>query len=243
MKSLFILIVTISAIFAAPASDSSTSSDSSEDNSLSKYVPGYTLTLSEWLNEVNNTRIGDWEPISTYLNNIDFNCINDELKVSENGDKILNVAQMATLGMIGITKCQKDKSELEVIDEYLQTAMDLYQLVLLAYDRSCFIKELQKIEPSSKLVENFDENEDQCADAVDFERISKKKAGITRYAGDISSFTCDNIELEEVIKFELKLVIIASESDEELKKSEVEKLKSTLKQKADAVFECVLSKL
>ena len=251
-KALLIFAVITTAL-AAPHSSHSDSSNSNETDSNSseeaQFTPSTKLPLKKWFEELNkqieasSIRSG----ISKFTKNVDQNCVKDKIKMTENGNKKVNLAQAVVSIGIGYLKCY-DKSENAAIIEGINDFLELYESTNFFKYGDCYLNELKKLEPTSKLVENFDVNgmeltEEECSRHLGEDTYQAMMKNLEEYTGDLATFTCGNFKADDFKLFGMKLVILSFEKNDELKEAEIEKLRETVGSKLNNIFDCVMQNM
>lgn len=208
----------------------------------------FNRTMSDWLATFNRTGIYNLEWISVYMEDVNMDCVTRELKVSENGDKVLNLPKMVILGLISLIRCQNNENIMETIKSTLRTVINSYKTPRFNVTKDCYIGELKKIDPNSLLVENFDEQvmintEMKCDKEIDDKGFEQIISNSEIYIGSLASFTCGTLQQSDIKKLGMTAIVLAFEKSKELEDSEVGKLGIFLKEKIDKLFECFMKNM
>jgi len=243
----------VSTSLAAPLIDDTHSSNSNETDSYSdeqdQFTPTTRKPLKLWFEEFNKNiatapiRSG----ISKFSRNTDKNCVEQKIKMSENGNKMMNFAQAVVSVGIGYLKCY-GKTENAAIIEAINDFLKLYEDTNFDKYGDCYLNTLKKLEPTSKLVENFDADqmeltEVECNDHLGENSYDDWMRNLEEYTGNLETFTCGNLKTIDFKIIGMKFVILSHEKNEELKESEVEKLREIIGTKLNNIFDCVVENM
>lgn len=256
MKLIFIKVILIlgivSTILAAPLIDDSHSNSNETDShsdEQDQFTPTTKKPLKVWFEEFNKNieaapvRSG----ISKFSINTDKNCVEQKIKMSENGNKIMNFAQAVVSVGIGYLKCY-GRTENAAISEAINDFLKLYEDTNFDKYGDCYLNTLKKLEPTSKLVEHFDADQMELTKLECDEHLGENSyddwmRNLEEYTGNLETFTCGNFKTIDFKITGMKFVILSHEKNEELKESEVEKLREIVGIKLNNIFECVIENL
>jgi hypothetical protein len=167
--------------------------------------------------------------------------------MSENGEKQVTFAQAFVSVGIGHLKCY-EKSKDTAITEGINDIMEFYANA--GYERvtDCFKKALKELEPTSKLVGNFDESKmeltaEECIESLGIKTYENMKSDLAANLAEVSEFTCGNFKLDDIRIFMMKLIILSHEKDGELKELELQLLRENFGTKLNKIFDCVMKNL
>jgi len=212
--------------------------------------PPIRMTLNQLFEDFlnNSSQINIIQELHNFSSIQNFDCIKEKLKLSETGDKELSSIETQFLLAKAAIECS-NRSESEFLKIHLNKFSELLSSTLEHDDIQCTKFALQKLDPNSKFLENFDENSmtDEKQEACE-ERVSRDKSGLQKDLNiikieDISKFTCINLNVDTIYKYMSKFTLIAVESDEQLKDSEMDKLIEAIVKKSDEIFECRINNL
>lgn len=208
------------------------------------------LTLNQLFEELSNnsSQIKIIQKLQNFSSIQNFDCIKDKLKLSETGEKELSNIETKFLLAKAATACL-DQSENEFLKIHLNKFLEIFASSLDHDDIQCTKFALRKLNQDSKFVENFDENsmtdekQEECE-----ERVTRDKSGLQKDLNkikieDISKFTCISLNADTIYKYMCTFTLVAVESDEQLKDSEMDKLIDAIVKKSDEIFECRINNL
>lgn len=177
------------------------------------------------------------------FDNINLNCFKDQLNLSENGEIVLLEVEAGIIIGSAMSKCIK-------IDKYdfTNTLLDygINEYDRTEHDVSCLKYFLQTLEPESKFAKNSIVNEDleqQCSfyPTILMYPFTTFLNKYKHLAGDLKDITCGVLSDKDVQIFSYKAVLIVTEKDMELKKSESEDLFAAVTEKLHKLVDCILS--
>lgn len=182
--------------------------------------------------------------ISKFSRNTDKNCVEQKVKMSENGNKMMNFAQAVVSVGIAYLKCY-GKTEKTAIIEAINDFLKLYEDTNFDKYGDCYLNTLKKLEPTSKLVEDFDANqmeltEEECDEHLGESSYDDWMRNLEEFTGNLETFTCGNLKTIDFKIVGMKFVILSHEKNEELKDLEVKKLQDIFGNKLNNIFECVM---
>jgi len=179
------------------------------------------------------------------FDSIDFNCVKEQLNLTENGEIILLEVESGIIIGSAMSKCIK----IEKYD-FTNTLLDygINEYDKTEDDVTCSKFYLQKFEPESKLVKNFlinDEIEEWCL-LIPIIQIYPFTTYVYKYEhfiGDLKDTTCDVLSDDDVRIFSDKAVLVATEKDMELRKSETKELFAAATAKLHKLADCILNRV
>jgi len=254
MKLIILKVILIlgaaSTILAAPQDSQGHSTSSNEtDSQPSEDDPFPRQTLEFWFDFLNMKLASATEEsgISKYTRNVDQNCVQQKLKMSVNGNKKVTFAQAVVSIAIGYLKCY-GKTENTAIIEATNEIMGLYDDIDVDKFGECYLNEIKQLEPTAKLVENFDASQmkltaEECGKHLGDKYFEDSMSELKFYVPDLSAFTCGNFKTDDLKIFFSKLIILVHEKKEDVKESELEKLRENIATKLFRIFDCVLENL
>ena len=134
---------------------------------------------------------------------------------------------------------------MEFVDNFLKFAIEDEQKTETYVN--CAMIKLKKLDSTSKLARNVinDQNsEERCkyysTVIYPYSNIIER---FKRSVGALNETTCGSLSDAEIDLFTVKTLLIAVEKDEELKKSEAEKVFAVLTEKLHKLADCVLKRL
>lgn len=237
MKIVLFGLAIISAISAAPIDDTSEKL-TLESSSIMRALLEQNKPMAEWINF--------FSALVQSKYSLSVTCINQELKVPVNSNKLLKFSQMGSLFGVVLLRCQNGVTEMEAYNEKIKSISDLVSSEEPNTTHDCYKRELKKIEPISKLVENFDENnmnktQEECDKIV--ASLEKSLPQVEKILNILEGSTCESVNPEIIMILLYKIYILGHLKDEELKKSEIENLAKVIKKRYDYVFDCFMNTL
>ncbi|KAG5666613.1 hypothetical protein PVAND_014629 [Polypedilum vanderplanki] len=195
-------------------------------------------TFNEWRAEYLELTTSSIHP-----RNIDEDCVEKNLNFAENGHKKMSRYRgIDTIGL-GYDMCT------EGIQETWETAIwFLAQAINDEFENKvdCFKKELKRIEPNGKIVEDFDPDsmtisDDECTAAIESESFQKFLSQILGNI-DIKKDACDKITQDEVRAFGCRMVVLKHGNlpDPDIARVNSAKLIFGIQKK---VFDCQIEKI
>jgi hypothetical protein len=171
-------------------------------------------------------------------------CLNQKLKTSENGEKIVNeeIAMIAVASTLPLC----------VFDGVINNAiLTLAETVGNRFSGrgECLKSELRKHEPDATILEDFDSSSMEwtrfeCEEAIKMDHLDRSLDGVEENYGKIAEITCGSVTRNEIRKTILKLPILKfGNLRVELKNSEIERLKDWVKAKAKVISECMVREI
>lgn len=170
----------------------------------------------------------------------DIACAKNFLKVPES-DKIIINDEEDMVFIIGVLlKC----SDEDIAFKFIFTEHIRPKLGKLL---NCFEWHLQRLEPDSKLIENVTFSDMQveiCKEETPIDDLKKMEQGFVEILGPLNEFSCGAVTgVDDYVKFIAKGVIIKfGNRSEELKMTEMEKLKENLKDITFTTVDCIFSR-
>lgn len=218
--------------------------------SFTAYLANYTLSyyfkkLSQKAdtNSDNNLKTS-LKKLTKLIDNVDNTCTKQELGLEENGNQTLLPVESTILIASAMSKCIKidhfDFSNLFLdfaIQDYYKSSESIY----------CTQYHLQKLEPESKLarISKFtDEFKLKCLfyGRVNIHSFSDTINSLEKSVGNLDG-TCAEVSDEFRTLVSYKALLLASEQNEELKRSEMKNLFDNVTNKLHIIANCILSKV
>lgn len=208
------------------------------------------LTLNQIYNELreNSSKGGLIQGLLKFTKVQNYDCIKEKLKISQVGQKEIPSIEAQFLTSKAIIACS-GHSENELLKSILSQFSKNHQIQMTDEDLLCTKFILQKLDPSSKFVENFNQNVMTAADKESCkERVRTDRSGLDeelRKIGneEFSTFTCERLNSDEIYKYMCTFGLITDEIDTELKDSEMDILVEDAVKKIEEIFECRMNKL
>ena len=192
------------------------------------------------IDESRNKQDGD-DLVENISKNIDMDCVKNLFKWPQNEKMLVNEIEQIVFTVAASLKCSdEEKAFQHVLDDNVHSNLQ---------DILTYLKwQLQRIEPASKLVENFEINK---ADLKKYkkkiffaEALAQFQENLEKKIGPLSKFSCGAItDADDYLKFVSKGAIIKYDDiSEELKETEMEKLKEYLKEITFNTFDCIIKR-
>jgi hypothetical protein len=186
-----------------------------------------------------------------YINKIDFDCAKEMLNLTQNGHKMVNEVQGIITAVASYVKCLKTNDE-ETVDFATKLVTEEYRLKdgePSEFDiqfNICYKLKLQELEPTSKLLDNFDGNTipsdvtELCGIISIDELADHTIKPIEDQIGPLETGTCGSVDQNLVANFLIKFNLIHAEKRTDVKKEETQKMVDLFRSKIIATSDCVL---
>ena len=183
------------------------------------------------------------ETENIFERDFDVDCVKNFFKLPQNSKMIVKGAEEGILIVASAMKCSDGDKVFEMMfNDYTHKGMEK-QLTCLKWH-------LKQHEPSSRLVENFEINDEEvmkCEEKFPFyKEISKIQKSIESLLGPLNVYTCGAVSENggnDFLTFISKGSIIKyGNITEELKKSEKEKLKQYFKDVSIRTVNCIIKR-
>jgi len=174
------------------------------------------------------------------LHQTNYDCITETLKLSENGDKLMDTRLADDYVLTAILKCYSD----EGLKEFIEFSFDTLVHNLDKTDNlRCNKVMLQKMDPTSKLIENFDKditNEEvmACDTLIPAKEYNFVKTCVFSRGADNACY-----EESEIKKSYHLALVMAAESNEEIIKAETSRYVDNLYSKFSRFVSCSMKSL
>lgn len=210
-------------------------------------VPSETITsgtLNLFIKISKNFIRNAFDDENIYEKSVNDACLNESLKLSVNGDRIVSKGQGYMLFSGALEKCLTISKEqawnlfMDYLVGYFETITEDDKFPL-----ACFQWKLQQLEPTSKLIEGFagHVDMDECTSIIDGPITLRNIKELEQGLGKLETFTCNAVNVDEVKKMFVKLALItARRDDDDMRKAEIESYKNNLKDKFERTYKCVL---
>lgn len=176
------------------------------------------------------------------MKDFDKNCIKNYLNISENGRLVVDNTEQIIISTAAILKCSKNQ------DEYIKYLLNIEFAGQRNNDIDCVKRALQKLDPTSILIQNFTSNLNEteikkCKNKIpDFTATDKK---LQRDIGGLNFFTCGAItKAEELFTIAFKVVLLVlDELDSIVKETETNKIIEISKPLILATADCIMNRI
>jgi len=202
------------------------------------------LTLDEWYKAVQakHPKVAQGEPFFNQLNEINNNkwCINDAIKIYNNKQKVLNFAEAMILIYGAGMNCFSENSKDQTWKRLIKSLVNHYSENMIG-DKKCFMLELEKFQPRSPVLLNFNsEGMDAaaCEEIVDNSGFSAHIRDMESKFGSLNELTCGAVSEESLKKFLLTVVVLSSK-----KVQDYTNLVNEAKQMLDDAYTCVKQRM
>jgi len=172
----------------------------------------------------------------------DMDCIKNFFNLPQNSKMMVNQFDSMIFYVATGMKCSDE-------DIFFETHLGLYDHISSWIKLSCVQLVLQQLEPTSKLVENFNISEadrQECKEILLADTFEKAQQEFESKLGPLNAYTCGAISENggnDFLTFLAKSALIKiGNITEELKKSEKEKLKEYLKDVSIKAVNCVVKR-
>ena len=186
-----------------------------------------------------NSRKNSQQERDDIAENIDMDCVKNLLKLPQNNKMLVNQLEETVFKAASYLKCSDEK---KIFNEY----SNIFVHNGMKKQLTCLIWHLQRLEPTSKLVENFEITEDgikECDKNFPIEEIESEIGGVTTTLGPLSAFTCGAVTdnwVNDFLRFVSKGSIIKyGDINEELKQAETKKLMEYFKEITFGTANCI----
>ncbi|KAL7012511.1 hypothetical protein ACKWTF_014896 [Chironomus riparius] len=170
---------------------------------------------------------------------INHNCVKEKLNLPENGEKSLLKIESKVLLALAKSKCIKSDL-IEFLEIFLKILVPNY--FNTEENVVCIKLELQKLEPTSKLVENFTNNGTECSTYNNIHPFGIYRWDYEMTVGLLNETTCGVLTEDIVNVIDYKTFLVANEINEELKRSEIQELFAMATEKLQELADCILKK-
>lgn len=172
----------------------------------------------------------------------DMNCFKNYLKLPQNEKMIINDLEEFVLTYGGIFKCSSGGDK--AIDNLLSK---VFVEPSMKRHLHCFKWQLKQLEPQSKLIENAiisADEPDDCKREFSFEDVEAWQIEFEKKLGPLEIFSCGVVTgANDLAKFLSKTVLIEfGEINEDIKKSEKQKLGDYLKDITLSTVNCMINR-
>lgn len=171
---------------------------------------------------------------------INLTCIKETLQLDKIGGKIINKNLTKWILAMASFQCMSNDEKNEFLTLFITNGFKIYDHE--AGGHRCSKVLLQKIDPASKMIENFDEDvEDVEVELCEQLLISEALDSIVEdYVGDFDAPDCVQLIRQHQKSFMVVFLNLAVEEDLEVMKSEMEKYVEVMKTNIADVFDCII---
>lgn len=181
-------------------------------------------------------------PSSKYTEKINYECIGEKLNLMENGEKLVTIHEGQIIILSAYLKCFDD-DEVEFLN---------FIIIQLGINKDadfvdCAKLKLQKIEPDSNLLKNFDTKSFNSSMIAFCEYLNKDESFNVIFSkseqvlGPLDKFTCGAISKLDVIKFIINIQVVPFETREEVRILKMKEMIDILKTKVIKTADCILT--
>ena len=195
--------------------------------------------------------VSDSKPYGKYINKIDFECAKESLNLTQNGHKMVNEVQGIITAVAAYVKCLKTNEE-ETLDFATKLVIKEYGIKeepsdFNSYVNICYKLKLQEIEPTSKLLDNFnalsEEQTDFCKIVSIDELADHTIKPIEDQIGPLDTATCGSVDRNLVANFLIKFNLIPAEKRPEVRKEETQEMIDLFRTKITATSDCIIKNI
>ena len=173
---------------------------------------------------------------------LDIDCVKDFFKLPQNRNMMINQIEEVFFPIAAAMQCyEEDKVFGKIFDSYIHDG--------LKKRFNCVNWHLKQLEPTSKLIENFEISDvdlKECKERLPINELVGIQNKIESTFGPLNIYTCgavSEIAANDLLKFVGKGAVIKfGDISEELKKSEKEKLKNYFKDLTIRTANCVMTR-
>lgn len=194
--------------------------------------------LLEKINEAKNKH--DGSSLEEIMKTIDVDCAKSFFKLPQNQKMIVGEYEGHVLNTGVALKCSEDENIFDLVTEkYFPNGM--------SNKLTCYKWHLKQNEPESKLIKNFSPSDDdviKCKENLSLKNIQQFRTMIEHYVGSLEEFTCGAVmdALDFINFFEKGGIILYDNITDDLRKSELEKLKEYFKDKVFKTVDCIMKR-
>jgi hypothetical protein len=189
-------------------------------------------------------RLFDQAPVDElFQKSLNLTCIKDALKLDKIGGKTINENLTKWILAMASFQCMTNVQKTEFLQLFITNGFKVYDHE--AGGHRCSKVLLHKTDPTSKMIENFDEDVDDVevelceqlliSDALD--------SIVDDYVGDFRAPDCKQMIKERQKKFMVVFLNLAVEDDHEVMENEMRRYVEVIKMDIAEVFECLMDKL
>jgi hypothetical protein len=173
--------------------------------------------------------------------NVDSDCLNEKLKITENGDKKMTSFEAIFLITSTASYC------VDNLDTSIDRLLSILSHGFQTEQPDCFRQLLKTVEPDASILGDFENYAGDCEDVKNI-KMGVVDGVIERFEEDIEKsvedFTCGAVTKSEYEKIILKLPIMKFGGlNEENLEAEKVKIRATIGEKMKEVSKCLLGKL
>jgi len=172
-------------------------------------------TLNNWYNEVKGKIIETPQNSSfyQYTSQLNYECIEKEIKLSEIGEQELNFAEAMFLLYGSGIKCLDLNKQNDVWVLMVDSLINFYSETVNINKQDCFKMELKNIDPYSSILYGFDEHNmaidrETCKTLVDINGLDSHITDVENAYGNLSTLTNGIIHRNDMKKYLLLFVVL-----------------------------------
>jgi len=205
-----------------------------------------SLSLRQAFGKISEVTAGLFDQHSVdelFQKSLNLTCIKEALKLDNIGRKIINKNLTKWILAMASFHCMSNDQKTEFLTLSITNGFKIYDHE--AGGHRCSKVMLHKIDPTSKMIENFDEDVDDVeVELCEQLLISEALDSIVEdYVGDFNAPDCVQLIREHQKSFMVVFLNLAAEEDLEVMKSEMSRYVDVIKVDIAAVYECLMNKL
>ena len=184
-------------------------------------------------------------PHMKFIQHTDLDCVKDFLKLPQNGEILAKSNEDFFISSTAIIKCLGDHG-----DEYIKTLIALMAINELKDQLDCAKIKLQQIEPTSKLIDNFNRNlndaeHEACEKLLNEETMKDYQTQQEQDMGPVDEFSCGAMTgVNDYVKIVTKTAIInRGDCSDDVKDAELKNLIEYVKTISFKTTECIFNRL
>ncbi|XP_070504702.1 balbiani ring A 67 kDa protein-like [Chironomus tepperi] len=174
------------------------------------------------------------------INGMDYNCVKNFFKLPQNGDMIMTEMETPVFMIAALLKCSDENKAFEyVLNQFVRRH--------IKEELPCLQLFLKTVEPESKLIENFKiskNDADKCNEDAILDSMVEQQKIFEEDIGPLNVYTCGVFDgANDFLKFLAKSAIIRfGDINDELKSSEMKKVKDYFLSTMFSVINCVFKR-
>jgi hypothetical protein len=183
-------------------------------------------------------------PFTKYTEKINLECIKEKVNVAENGEKLVTIYEGQIIMLAAYLNCFEG-DEAEFVN-FMTTQGGIH--IKHAEFVACGKLKLQKFEPNSILLDNFDSKAVNssmtlmCGYINSDEELDNTISKVEAVVGPIDKFTCGAVTKNDVVKFMVNIYVVPHETRAEVKTQKMQEMIDTFKAKITKISDCIISK-
>lgn len=185
------------------------------------------------------------EAFKKFLESPNLDCIKEQMKLAEHGDKEMYIDEVNVIVIKALTKCSEHDGQ-NFFRLLIQENLDKFA----KNDQKCAKLKLHRQNSQSKFIANFnaesmtEEDKTECVNQANAEDVQIRSKIADRIGtDDVAAITCGHFETDELKIVFQTFALLANENDAEVKNSETENLAAYLVGKVDKIYDCLFARL